>query len=40
MGTPDNEVYIIKDKDEIDHVKGAKKIIAEKIITSLSKVFK
>jgi len=40
IGTPDNDVYIIKSRDDIEHVTGPKKIIAEKIVSKLSKILK
>ncbi|BDC35632.1 MAG: bifunctional phosphopantothenoylcysteine decarboxylase/phosphopantothenate--cysteine ligase CoaBC [Candidatus Methanoliparum thermophilum] len=40
MGTPDNDVYIIKSRDDIKHVQGPKKIIAEKIVSKLSEILK
>lgn len=40
MGTPDNDVYIIRGRDNIEHVKGPKKIIAEKIVSKLSEILK
>lgn len=40
IGTPDNEVYIIRSRENIEHIKGPKKMIAEKIVSKLSKILK